>query len=263
MQKPNPFTTLWDKYDKLLTRDKENHENDTYFKSGYEPLYHEQGVFSNGRLNINLSSLYTFLIQKIGKYCDYYASDFLITYDSLKRLIENTCPDTPTTYRFIGIRESGVDDVAYVLSRLTQDNPSVLASYYRKLYGLRIKHEGLDHSPKHAAYVHIELRDFSGEIYSLADKLQKENYKVDDYYHPSDHEKCLNVLQDLHTMQNLIRILNDYRDGILEQLHNIKDKPQKNYFNNIQVELSILNNCICSEIQEISNCIFKEDTSND
>lgn len=257
MKKPNPFEANWKKYDELLEKDKNQHTDDIYYKSGYEPLYKIQGVFSNGRLNINLSDMYNFLIQEVGRFCEHYASDFLITYDSLTRLIENTCPDNPTTYRFIGIRESGVDDVAYVISRMTKDHPEYLASYYRKLYAIRIRHEGLDHSPKHATYVHVELRDFTGNIYNMTANIQKSGFSVDDYYQQNNIEKSLDILQDLHTIQNLIRKIGDYREGVLENIRRLNDAAKPDsvteiYISKMREDIQNMENRIYTEMQEVS-----------
>lgn len=224
MNKPNPFAKVWNRYDDLMKQETEKN-TDILFKSNYAPLYSIQGVFSHGRLNINLSDLYTFLIQEVGRFCEHYASDFLITYDSLTRVIENPNPNMKTTYRFIGIRQSGVDDIAYVLSRFTQDNPNVLTHYYRKLYALRITHMGKEKSPNHAAYVLVELRDFTGQIYSIINDIKQTGFTVNDYYQQSDDEKAADILSNLHQMQSYIRKIQDYREGTLEDIRNMKNPP--------------------------------------
>lgn len=200
----NPIEELWLKYDKQLEDDEQLHKDDYTYRSPHRPLFRENGLYTqtNHELNINLSSMETFLIQQVGRFCDSYASDFLISWNTIRKILENPCPIQKTHYDFIGIREQGVDHLAYVISRCTSSSPEYLKAYYRKLYAVRIRHRKRDNE-KYAIYVNIEIRDFTSEVYSLCKTIQERHLTANDFFHDTPEEKVNNILCDLYTAQSL------------------------------------------------------------
>lgn len=90
--------------------------------------------------DINLSSIATILIQNVGRFCERYASDFLITWNSVNRILESDEQNFDELILF-GIRENGVDHDAYILSNLEQykNLPGYFDHYYRKIFALRLQ----------------------------------------------------------------------------------------------------------------------------
>jgi len=73
--------------------------------------------------NINMSSIATRLIQDVGRFCERFASDFVISWDIVREHLEPRPIDNP--YRAVvvfGIRRSGVDHNTFFMSRLRNDN---------------------------------------------------------------------------------------------------------------------------------------------
>ena len=63
------------------------------------------GYIYNGKTTINLSSIYTKLIQEAGRFCDVYASDLLYDINTIEECIERQ----KSTTRYIAFRRHGVD----------------------------------------------------------------------------------------------------------------------------------------------------------
>ncbi len=95
-----------------------------------------QMIEAEGRdFDINYSSILTKLIQECGRLCESYASDLFITWDSIKRKLEEKTMAT-SVYLF-GIREMGVDTNDFILCRY--NNYGCHAKYeYRKIYRLNV-----------------------------------------------------------------------------------------------------------------------------
>lgn len=96
--------------------------------------------------DINMSSIASLLIQECGRWTDRYASDFLITWDSVRSMLEDECtPDKgPAEGLFLfGIRQDGVDHTGFVMSRIKQGIQPYQPAYantreYRRIYALYI-----------------------------------------------------------------------------------------------------------------------------
>lgn len=81
---------------------------------------------------INTSSILTKLIQSAGRFCESYASDLFISWNSMLRDME--CGELKETYLF-GMREAGVDHDKFILYRYNQNDIS--AHYeYRQMWRL-------------------------------------------------------------------------------------------------------------------------------
>lgn len=106
-----------------------------------EIIYEERG---SRITELNLSSIATKLIQETGRYCERYASDFLINWDNVKNTIEeyHDLSETASKIIYFGIRRDGVDHDAFILSQLTNHIHtaySIIGNYYRKIYAVKIE----------------------------------------------------------------------------------------------------------------------------
>ena len=63
------------------------------------------GYIYDGKTTINMSSIYTKLIQEAGRFCDTYASDLLYDINTIESYIEHR----KSTTRYIAFRRHGVD----------------------------------------------------------------------------------------------------------------------------------------------------------
>lgn len=88
-----------------------------------------QPYSTEGRWDINYSSILTKLIQQTGKYCQNYASDLFIDWNSVERELEKG-EDINETYIF-GLRTMGVDHKFYYENRVN----------HPELYGAPNYHE--------------------------------------------------------------------------------------------------------------------------
>lgn len=104
----------------------------------YKPITTTAYSFTSRRPSINDSDILTALIQAAGRYCERYASDLFITWDSVRDSLEKIENGDGNAETFLfGFRENGVDHNAYILSRYNQD--SRFARYeYRAMYRLDI-----------------------------------------------------------------------------------------------------------------------------
>ena len=98
--------------------------------------YGSKVIEAEGRdFNINYSSILTKLIQECGRLCESYASDLFISWNIIDEKLQEKTMET-STYLF-GIRETGIDHNAFVLSRY--NNNGHYAKYeYRKVYRLDV-----------------------------------------------------------------------------------------------------------------------------
>lgn len=114
--------------------------------------------------NINLSSIATKLIQAAGRWCEAYASDFLISWDETRSTVRKhmqTSDVLPADVILFGMRRNGVDHNEYIASRL-YNNIDFNSEYYRKVYGVQIlDYQNDDHEHK---TVLVTLKDVTNEI---------------------------------------------------------------------------------------------------
>lgn len=119
-------------------------------------------------LNVNLSSILSFLIGEAGRWCESYASDLMITWDTVRSaLVDMTTDENEPSERVImfGFRQLGVDSNQFVYSRLSaKEYISPLDYYYRgKVYGLKIS-------------LNEDRRYFTVEFKDMRDVLQSACY---------------------------------------------------------------------------------------
>lgn len=113
--------------------------------------------------NINLSSIATKLIQATGRWCEAYASDFLISWDETRNTVRKhmqTSDVLPADVILFGMRRNGVDHNEYILARLHSTDFN--SEYYRKVYGVQVlDYQNDDYEHK---TVLVTLKDVTNEI---------------------------------------------------------------------------------------------------
>lgn len=122
---------------------------------------------------INVSDIATILIQNVGRFCESYASDFLITWETVQSLINNKqlavqdLTDKESTQDIIifAIRKRGVDGNGYLINNLENyaDTPGRITEYYRKILALEIKRYKNQIDPRTIS-VACTLKDITNNI---------------------------------------------------------------------------------------------------
>lgn len=186
MEKQNPFTLALSKTNPILSDTGEVCDRPDNF---------------NNPVNINISDITTFLIQNVGRYCDRYASDLLISHESLINTINNLNPDRKNEYLWLGLRESGVDGIAYIIASMKDHSPEYIAAYYRKVFCIKI-------SSVFMGKFTVELADMSNDIYSIACKVKETDFTLEDYDASIGNKS------------------NSYNDKLYEMLHNVRHLSQ-------------------------------------
>ena len=116
------------------------------FDSNPENIYHATGYWSDtSGFDINLSSELTFLMKEAAKYCENYASDLFISWNSLLRCLKNF-EGSKFEYHVFGFRKQGVDHDSYVYCNLEDYmlHPEFIRQKYGKVYILRLERKGRD-----------------------------------------------------------------------------------------------------------------------
>lgn len=86
-----------------------------------------EGYVYHDKIEINMSSIYTKLIQEAGRYCDFYASDMLYDIDKIHTIIQSG----ESGIVYIGFRDNGVDGNDYISVREPEEIDSVYHAIYR------------------------------------------------------------------------------------------------------------------------------------
>ena len=96
------------------------------------------------RSMLNLSSISTFLIQNVGRFCERFASDFLIDWAAIESTIDIITEAPVGAYKIIafGIRRDGVDSNTFITCRIMENKQkaySIIDAYYRAIYAVKIE----------------------------------------------------------------------------------------------------------------------------
>lgn len=94
--------------------------------------------------NIDLSDIATTIINNVGRFCEHYASDFIITWDTVRELVStNKSGHDERDIICFALRKMGVDGNDFLMCRLKnhKDEPGWADLYYRKILALEIKKE--------------------------------------------------------------------------------------------------------------------------
>ena len=120
--------------------------------------------------NLNMSGISTRLIQDVGRFCERYASDFIISWDAVREQLEPRHITEPYhAVELFAIRRSGVDHNSFFMSRLRNDSQGgffCCEHVYRKVLALGIEllpAEYPDRFPR-AACILKDLTDESWHI---------------------------------------------------------------------------------------------------
>lgn len=217
MEKQNPFTLAWLKAKPLFSDTGEVYDNPYNFSNP---------------VNINISDITTFLIQNVGRYCDRYASDLLISHESLINTINNLNPDRKNEYLWLGLRESGIDGIAYIIASMKDHSPEYIAAYYRKVFCIKI-------SSVFMGKFTVELADMSNDIYSIACKVKETDFTLEDYdasignKNNNYNDKLYEMLHDIRHLSQTTSILKEnpknqiLLNDIIHSLYNIQYSIQK------------------------------------
>jgi hypothetical protein len=87
---------------------------------------------------INLASIYSKLIQEVGRFVEQYASDALYTIDSINKLINDSGETSTDMYYVFALRQCGVDGELSLLNNFTERGSSYTSVYYRKVYVVKV-----------------------------------------------------------------------------------------------------------------------------
>lgn len=108
------------------------------------------------RTEINLSEIYSILIQEAGRWCESYASDILYDIDNVKsaldypdewekcRYFQKADNGNDSVYFRFGFRANGVDHQEYIESAMKNEHEKY--HYYRSIWELRIEKDATRHN---------------------------------------------------------------------------------------------------------------------
>ena len=101
----------------------------------------ETGSWSDSweKWNVNLSSIWTYLIHRVGRYTEFYASDLFYTWNEVQKALKDFELDSKTF--LIGIRYSGVDENDSIASKL-RNGYNLNHEYIDGIYMLMIEQDG-------------------------------------------------------------------------------------------------------------------------
>ena len=86
----------------------------------------ENGVWLTSLINCNFSSEWSRLINEAGRWCESYASDILIDFESIKAYLERLTRGEESEGRefWFGFRQSGVDGLSFIKARTEREYAS-------------------------------------------------------------------------------------------------------------------------------------------
>lgn len=140
------------------------------FDKSTDILFTERGYKDNNAnacYSINLDRIASKLINEVGRFCEHYASDFLIDWYKIRKEIDNNEAIAGERKIFtLGLRESGVDGNTFIMNHLRNN---WVSSYYRRIYAVSVTHT----IKNETSVVYVELRDIREEMNNLAYQLQR------------------------------------------------------------------------------------------
>ena len=101
------------------------------------------------------------LIEFVGRFCESYQSDMLVTWNSIINKIKT---DSDGIYCF-GIRRNGVDGNSFLFQRFRDGHPSAMTEFYRKILAVEF-HKTKEYNED---VVNIQLKDVTGTLRFLID----------------------------------------------------------------------------------------------
>ena len=85
--------------------------------------------------DVNMSSIYSFLIQEAGRWIERYSSDILYGFKNINEFLSENGAFEYTEY--FGMRENGCDHFSYIKNNLIDNKYQ--STYYRKIYAVQMK----------------------------------------------------------------------------------------------------------------------------
>lgn len=119
---------------------------------------------------VNTSTIATKLIHETGRWCEYYASDLLISWSDVtasiaKRQVSDELDEHPDIVIF-AIRNSGVDGSAYLNCNMNNHDSTYIENYYSRIYAVKISCEVPEDPGADYKTIVVELRDIKREVCS-------------------------------------------------------------------------------------------------
>ena len=144
-----------------------------------EPIKTDTGIWHHNLagekvIDVNISDIMTHIVHDVGRFCEHYASDVFINHDSLMKKLDNLPENNQTEYTWFGIRESGVDDISYILCNMNNQSPEYISQYYRRLYCVKMHIESEN-------TIVVELFDVTRDAYSLTSDVKQTNLTYEKY----------------------------------------------------------------------------------
>lgn len=118
--------------------------------------------------DVNLSTIASILIGEAGRWCKTYASDFIITWDTVREAVTkhvSTFDECETDTIVFGFRLHGVDHDSYVNSRIEQPGP--ITNEYISIMAVQVSDYIDEHGYKRVSTI---LKDIKCEV-------ESENYR--------------------------------------------------------------------------------------
>lgn len=154
-----------------------------YLMRSFEKARSERDIVTKGEIgNINLSSIFTKIIQTVGRFCESFASDMLYDIDHVIAMTSehDVAPGEDVIIGF-GIRENGVDHNAYIMNRL-EGTVSYIGyprpeTMYRKILAVRVTNVNREST--------VTLRDITHSLpqFTEADRKWNPDEEVAKYKH--------------------------------------------------------------------------------
>lgn len=128
---------------------------------------------SDGKPSYNISSMLTTLVQETGRFTERYASDIIISANSLMKSLDEPFEHDGDIFLF-GMRENGVDHYEFVLCNMDTyaHDSGKFENYYRKIYAIRLDIvDSITGKNDEAKLVMKEIRKaLAQELWSIAAK---------------------------------------------------------------------------------------------
>lgn len=154
-------------------------------------LVKNENLFTKNPNDINMSSIYTTMIQYVGRFAERFASDLLIDINLINETLANIplTVDKPTRFIFcIGIRRDGVDGNTFLMARLKESakrNTFGFLStqhYYRSVLALGIETASDEYMQSKTAgkkygFINMTLKDITDSFTRIEPEDNETNAK--------------------------------------------------------------------------------------
>lgn len=145
------------------------------FDRSKKELASTKTYFTEESPDVNMSSIYTLLIQYTGRYAERYASDLLISLNEVQNLLAPHSINEAKRYVIgFGIRRDGVDHNSFIISRLKETMIRGLGPCYvhplreyRSILALEIRFTP-ETSTNYGANVTCTLKDITDDFSAMA-----------------------------------------------------------------------------------------------